>query len=565
MTRTVQATLDSRIKSYVDVLRGTASLFRTSAKLDRKQFHEYVHGLQLDSEFPGIETVNFARYFTDQERPAFEAMMKRDLAEINPGYPEFRIVPPGQRPEYSVLTYIEPIDQWSNRFGTDLQARASVALAMSESRDTEQPSASGTRVPLKTTSNGLAMRLPVYRAGMPHRTIEERRAAYIGTVGIGFSVERLVQGVLDDLPVRRIRLIISGMSPDEQPDGRRGAYRRVILYDNFAGGKGPAVNSAHSFHAALPMGNAKPQWTLDFAVDKAEMYSGFDALTPWLAAAAGGGGCALLYALFHALSTSRRRALELANEMTRELRASESKIKRSNERLRRLAAHAENIKEVERKRIAREIHDDLGQNLLALRIEADMLSSRTAGHHPRLHARAQWTLEQIDATIRSVRQIINDLRPTVLDLGLDAAVDWQVSQFERRSGIACQVIRNGVELHLSDTCATALFRILQESLNNVSRHAHATKVKVELQLTPEQVSLSVTDNGIGLPSAVRHKPGSFGLAGIEERVKMLGGEFNLISPFGGGTILHVSLPTSEPEQATPGIRLHADAPAISPA
>jgi signal transduction histidine kinase len=548
--RTAQSNLHGRIKSYVDVLRGASSLFQTASNLNREQFHRYVEGLNLETEFPGIEAVNFAHYFKDEDRPAFEEDIRAQLAEVNIGYPaQFRIFPPGRRPDYTVLTYIEPISVWSVRLGVDLQTRPSVAAALAESRDTELPTASGTLVRLRTTPIGLGMRLPVYRAGAPHRTAKERRAAYIGTVGIGFSVERLVKGVLDDLPAKALRIVISGMSPDEEFGGPRGVYRRVVMFDNMPSRPAPGTDT-ESFDIVLPIGNSGRGWDVHFSVKKSAMYSGLDAYVPWLAMFAGGGGAALLYALFHALSSSRKRAMELATEMTRELRASEAKLKNTNETLRRLAAHAENIKEGERKRIAREIHDDLGQNLLALRIEADLLSSRTGDRHPRLHARAQWTLEQIDATIKSVRQIINDLRPNVLDLGLSAAVDWQISQFRRLTGIACELLENTSDVHVNDRCATALFRILQESLNNISRHAHATEVRVELHVGSEWISMTVSDNGVGLPAAGRHKPGSFGLVGIEERVKILGGVFAFASAEGSGTTVRVALPVGDVVTAT---------------
>lgn len=223
--------------------------------------------------------------------------------------------------------------------------------------------------------------------------------------------------------------------------------------------------------------------------------------------------------------------------------------------MRRLAAHAEQIKEGERKRIAREIHDDLGQNLLALRIEADMLSSRTASRHPRLHARARATLQQIDATIKSVRQIINDLRPNVLDLGLSAAVEWQVAEFVRRTGIACELIDEPTEVALHDHAATAFFRILQESLSNIVRHARASHVKIELKVTGSRLSMTVADNGVGLHTRERGKIGSFGLVGIEERISILGGNFTIGSSEGGGTTVCVSVPLqldSARAASTPG-------------
>jgi signal transduction histidine kinase len=248
----------------------------------------------------------------------------------------------------------------------------------------------------------------------------------------------------------------------------------------------------------------------------------------------------LLHALFAALSSSRLRAIKMAKEMTKELRDSEARLQLSHQNLRRLAAHADQIKEDERKRIAREIHDDLGQNLLALRIEADILASRTAAAHPRLNARARATLSQIDTTIRSVRQIINDLRPNVLDLGLNAAVDWQVADFQRRTGIQCELVEIDKDIALDDHFATAFFRILQESLSNIQRHAGATHVRVELQIYGDELSMAVSDNGKGIDAASRGKVSSFGLVGIEERMKLLNGTVNIISSPGAGTTLRVT-------------------------
>jgi len=388
---------------------------------------------------------------------------------------------------------------------------------------------------------GLAMRLPVYRAAMPPQDVGERRASYLGTVGIGFSVSSLAQGVLDNMPKNATRLVISGAGLAKQP-GRPDAYRRTVFFDNRPG---VTPNEQTEFRARLPVGPSGREWDIDFSVTKRSLYTGLDSALPWVAMVAGMTGTALLYALFQTLSSSRRRAIGLAEEMTEGLRASEAKLQKTNDNLRRLAAHAENIKEGERKRIAREIHDDLGQNLLALRIEVDLLASRTNKRHPRLHTRAHWMLEQIDATIKSVRQIINDLRPNVLDLGLTAAVDWQIAEFQRRTGLACELVSHNHDLHVSDRCATTLFRILQESLTNVSRHARATRVRVELAVDPDSISMTVSDNGIGLTKAGGQKPGSFGLVGIEERVRILGGKCIISSSPNAGTTVHVSIPAAD--------------------
>jgi len=538
LARNLQSTLDARFKTYADVLRGTASLFLTTDQVTREAFGRYVAGLDLPHHFPGVESVNFAHYFLDAERDRFEAQMLRN---IDGRGRRATIMPAGRRAEYTVLTFVEPGAAWVDRIGVDLHTKRDGALLLAQSRDTGEVVTSGAPVRTGAVVTGLTIRLPVYRPAMPTQDVTQRRAAYLGSVGIGFSVERLAYGVLDNMPKNATRLVISRMSPTREHDGSPGPSRRMVYFDNRPG---TAPDERAEFRALLPVGFGGSDLDIDFTVRKRALYSTLDSALPWVAMLGGTIGTALLSALFQTLSSSRRRAIGLAEEMTGELRASEAKLKKTNDNLRRLAAHAESIKESERKRIAREIHDDLGQNLLALRIEVDLLASRTSVCHPKLHARARWMLEQIDATIKSVRQIINDLRPHVLDLGLTAAVDWQITEFQRRTGVACELVSHNHDLHVSDRCATTLFRILQESLTNVSRHARATKVRVELAVDPESIAMTVSDNGIGLTKAGGQKPGSFGLVGIEERVKILGGKCIITSGPHLGTTVHVSIPAA---------------------
>jgi signal transduction histidine kinase len=458
-----------------------------------------------------------------------------------------------------VITFIEPIAGWANRFGVDITGATSGETPSHKAmRETGQMAASAASVPFLSGVNrtGLAIRIPIYRMGMPVTTVEERRAAFVGSVGIGFRVQKLIEGVLDQMPVRGVRLTLTDIGLRSDGAQRVAAAPTRLLFDSNATPAIPSPPLAKAdratFVTTLPVGYNMRAWEAHFSIRKADLYTGFDAYVPWLAMLAGFVSTMLLYILFQTLSSSRRNAVALAQGMTKELRASEAKLQLSNENLRRLAAHAENIKEGERKRIAREIHDDLGQNLLALRIEADMLAVRTSDRHPRLHARARSTLLQIDATIKSVRQIINDLRPTVLDLGLNAAVDWQITEFRRRTGIECDLVENHQDIKVSDQCATALFRILQESLSNISRHAHASRVRIELRVERGWVWMTVGDNGVGLNTNGHHKPGSFGLVGIEERVNILGGTFDVNSLPGSGTTVHVAVPAfSDTSSAVP--------------
>jgi signal transduction histidine kinase len=527
-----QYIINSRISAYTDVLRGAASFFRASRRVDRDSFHLYVEGLQIGRQFPALDNINYAEYLADAERPAFEQQH---------GEPGFAITPPARRAEYWVLTMIEPLTEFREKIGRDIGARALVAHTLAHSRDTGALSASG--LPIDSVHQplgaGLALRLPVYRNGMPVATVAQRRAAYSGSVGIGFSVPRVVESALEQMQVRNARLVLLDIGDNASPPRQRG----VELFDSKP--ETPAMRPNELFSVVLPIDFNNRHWSACFSAPKTSWYSRFDTRLPWLAMLCGFTGSLLFFLLFHTLSSSRMRAVKMAKEMTRELRTSQARLQQSHHKLRRLADHSDQIKEQERKRIAREIHDDLGQNLLVLRIDVDLLTNRTREHHPRLHARAQRMLGQIDSTIKSVRHIINDLRPTVLDLGLNAAVEWQIAQFRARSGIVCELIDNDADIRIDDRSATAIFRILQESLSNILQHAHASLVRVELCQAYGMLNLTISDNGIGLGEHSRNKMGSFGLVGIEERSLLLGGSCTIAGSANGGTTVAITVPVSD--------------------
>ena len=219
----------------------------------------------------------------------------------------------------------------------------------------------------------------------------------------------------------------------------------------------------------------------------------------------------------------------------------EQALHHSRSELRKLADHQERVREDERKRIARDIHDDLGQNLLALRIDVSMMA-QLPNTVAVIAERIDMALQQIDTTIRAVRSIINDLRPVVLDLGLHAAVEWQAREFERRSGIFVELQIDHDEFALDDKQATALFRIVQESLTNITRHAQAQHVQIDMQRKDGGLCLTIADDGIGLAAGSAKKANTFGLVGIEERIHALGGKFRMSSKPGRGLAIMVSIP-----------------------
>ena len=227
-----------------------------------------------------------------------------------------------------------------------------------------------------------------------------------------------------------------------------------------------------------------------------------------------------------------------------ESKRNEENLQRTLAQLRELSDHQQTIKEQERRRIALDIHDDLGQNLMVLRIDVSLLHARTATTHPRLHRHAQRVLDTIDATIRSVRTIINDLHPSTLELGLGPAAEWLIHQMESRGAIRYRLTfdSEAPDLGLDQRQTSAIFRVLQESLSNIVRHAQASEVEVALAQDADAIVLRISDNGIGMQPGDHGKRAAFGLKSIRERVHALGGELRIDSQAGRGTALAIHLP-----------------------
>jgi two-component system sensor histidine kinase UhpB len=170
-----------------------------------------------------------------------------------------------------------------------------------------------------------------------------------------------------------------------------------------------------------------------------------------------------------------------------------------------------------------------------------MLAGRLPQDQPQLLDKAAYLDDLVDRTIDAVHRISLDLRPSTLDLGLVAALEWQAREFEKQAGVACLVRCANKEIDLDPDHATALFRIFQEALTNIAKHAGATRVAVALRRQRQHLTLTITDNGRGIVPADRLKPHSFGLRGMSERARALGGTLTLSAAPGGGTMLAVKI------------------------
>jgi len=220
----------------------------------------------------------------------------------------------------------------------------------------------------------------------------------------------------------------------------------------------------------------------------------------------------------------------------------EEALRLSQEQLRNLAAHLQSAREDERTMIAREIHDELGQIMTALKIDLSWIKDKYCDHGA-LCEKTKAMLSQIDATIRTVKKIITELRPGILDhLGISAAIEWQAAEFQRISGISCSVIIIPEQIILNKDLSTNIFRIFQEILTNVIRHSGATNIDVLFEKGDGWINLSVEDNGRGVSRKQIAKPASFGILGIRERVNIMNGEMEIVGTRGKGTSISVSIP-----------------------
>lgn len=221
----------------------------------------------------------------------------------------------------------------------------------------------------------------------------------------------------------------------------------------------------------------------------------------------------------------------------------EDQLKDSHERLRALAAHLQAAREEERTRVAREIHDELGQSMTGLKMDLSWLRKKLPKDQDALREKTDSMLGLMDQTIQSVRRISTDLRPGVLDdLGLAAAIEWQIHEFQKRTGIKCQLAARLEDIHLDRLRSTALFRIFQETLTNITRHAHASRVRIKLAQTNGNVTLEVKDNGNGIPKTKLADPRSLGILGMRERALLLGGEVIINGARGKGTTVTARVP-----------------------
>ncbi len=232
-------------------------------------------------------------------------------------------------------------------------------------------------------------------------------------------------------------------------------------------------------------------------------------------------------------------------------RVAEMELKASREQLRELSSHIQDVREQERLSIAREIHDDMGGTLAAIKLDMAWMGQRLTTQNPELLSKAKGIDSLVDRCITSANNISRALRPSALDsFGIIAALELEGGEFEKRTGIRCSIHHSSQDVELNPDISIALFRIFQETLTNIMKHAHASQVKVDIRNHNNGVDLIVNDNGRGIREEDRLKPRSFGLRGMQERIAHFNGQMQISSIPGQGTTIAVHIPHADLDAAT---------------
>ena len=349
-SRSVEQQIAVRVRLYTDVLVTMRALFGEDSNVTRAEFHDFVAGLDLHGRYPGFQTLNYAAYVRTADLDSFVAAQRKDATLQQAGI-DFAIHPPGVRDSYDVLTYLEPLNVNREVVGLDMDALPGRRAAMEALRDTGEPISSGRLIFDDRGARfvGLAMRMPVYRKGMPTATVAQRQLAYAGSVGAGIRVNDMMDGLLSAETLRVIKFKIYDAGSLRRPS--LPLSKESLLYDSING----VANSQPAFPASFTHAStrapaaavvpyapraarsAKPEtlrrraeqpfagrrWVIEFSADMGAL-SGTQRVLPDLALLSGVVISALLSILTYALSTSRARAVKLADQITRDLRASET-------------------------------------------------------------------------------------------------------------------------------------------------------------------------------------------------------------------------------------------------
>lgn len=522
----------------------TNRLFAILGDVSREQFNAFVEPLQ--SNYPYILSFAYQRIIRQAQRAEFEASMRwfaRDfrIHEIRGG----KRVPAAHKPMYRVVDYLFPLDGNEAALGVDVLSISEMEEAAARAAVTGE--ITSTRLYRLVRGNGkdlgFTMIKPVYETSAKPAGLNTGASTIIGYTAVVFDARNLVRRILAqggflaengyavtvysgaDLDEAELIYSHPEHGPEHTPAKFGASDEGVVRTFDIAGTPWRMVVSRTSPHGAGVVVASKAVLILGLLLTAA--------LSMYLRSAA------------HRVVALKNANSALEEDIMLREKAQQALI-RSEAELRELASHQQRIREDERKHMAREIHDDLGQHLLVLRMDVSAIAANIGEKCPEAKARLDDVVLNIDATIKSARDIINHLRPSVLDLGAYEALRWLVGHMNKLDKVhfSFECADEDAFSCLNEEQATSVFRAVQESMTNVVRHANATSSTIRACRSEQALVIDISDNGRGVFPNDKRKPRSFGLIGIRERISAIGGTCTLSSTPEDGTTLHFRIPVS---------------------
>jgi diguanylate cyclase (GGDEF)-like protein/PAS domain S-box-containing protein len=310
--------LAARIQAYTDALYAVRALFQTSAHVTQQDFRQFVATLELGTRYPALRILNYAAYVSDSERAALVAQVRADRTG-EPWAQGFTIQPAPARPAYYVITHLAPFDGNERSFGLDIGAPPFKPDALEYGRDSGRLVSSGRIIRFEDGVDNLAMRIAVYRSGYPTETLEQRRAAYIGSVGAGFRIAQLMRGVLEAQNLYHIHFTVADV---ERFDGKR-PEQKALLFDNGVSATS-APGRVYATSREIEMGGRL--WQLGFRAPEARLVSDYDLQLPWVVFVVGVLTSLLLASILFLITSSRHRALTLARRINQDLHVQDGRL-----------------------------------------------------------------------------------------------------------------------------------------------------------------------------------------------------------------------------------------------
>lgn len=537
-SREIHRAISSRLTSYTGLLWGLRGLYQASDGVTRREFRDYVHGLELASRYPAILSINFAEQVNAPGKAAFERRLRNDRSLEPKGYPEFRIRPPGERSQYQVLTLLEPFEP--RVFGADMERLSKPRF--DEVRRSGDFVSSGELVPHQP-GLPLALRLAVYKKGLPANIPEERNKAFLGSVGMGFSLLRLMRDAVSPEVMSQIRIRIYNIGRNRNADGPASPAVRSLLIDTAGMADSMSVPANQLADAGdhltvmtrLDFGGALLELSFDSRVEPfAAPQSRF---FPAAVLAAGLTASLLLALMVALLQRSKRRLEQAVSDRTAALQSTNHTLEEEINERNRLEREVIRGLVDERRRYGQELHDNLGQQLTAAGFLVETLGAdlKDLDHGCALQAKA--IQSHIFAVMTQTRELAKQLNPVAEKTGgLCNALQELASHAKSASGVGCSFRIEG-EVQSEDAALEHnLFRMAQQAVSDAINR-HARNVDVELGNDVSGLMLRVIDNGDEMDASSEYGSSGMGMRFIRYRCSVLGLILKISSSVEGTTVM----------------------------